>query len=145
MGALKDINNAIVTALQGIQYNSNPAFKEVKNYSTQQFSGYPSATVFNGDTTSEYDTQQQNLRQYVVMIYMWFDLERNDDSTEWDRSRDYVDLVLDAIDKSADLSATCDFVEPTGMQPYNQTVDEAGEKLVAPIRVICKKSIDLWT
>ncbi len=144
MSHVQPMINEIKTMLTALQYSGNPAFKQVLDYPTQQFSGYPSATIVRGEVTSAYDTQKQNMRNYQIMIYLWFDMEESDDAVEFVRSNEYVDLVLDAIDNSEDLNATCDFLEPIGMQAYTQPVEEAGQKLVAPIKLNCKKTIDLF-
>jgi hypothetical protein len=142
--SLDDINEQLKTLMTGLQYEGHDAFKVVTDTATQQFAGYPACGIVPANIEPDADTQQQNLRTYNFFIYCYFDIKVIGDDLAWTLSRRYIDIVMNAIDKSLDLSATADFVRPVGMQPFTKVIDEAGEVLIAPITVKCAKTIDLW-
>lgn len=142
---LDDISNQLKTLMEALQYEGNDAFKEVHDKATGQFSGYPACTIIPSNIEPEHDTQQQNLRTYNFFIYCYFDVKTIGEDLAWTLARRYIDLVMNAVDKSEDLAATADFVRPVGMQPFTKIVDEAGEVVIAPITIKAAKTIDLWS
>lgn len=149
MGNLDTLSGKIRDVLVASQVSGSSAFVQVLQRSSNQFTGYPSATIVPGETDSDYATVKQNTRTYVFMIYIYENLESltatgSTADNAWLNIRLLIDVVLDALDKSNDLANGCDFLRPVPMQPFATDVGGSGAALVAPIRLECVKSIDLY-
>lgn len=146
MGNLTTLSTQIRTLLQGILLTGNPVFVDVLERASNKFTGFPSATIVPGETGSDYATVKQNERTYVFFIYIYLSAETDDGvttSAQWADIRNIIDLVLDGLDNSNDLSNTCSFLRPVPMQPFETSTSGSGAVLVAPIRLECIKTIDL--
>lgn len=146
MGHLNTLSGEIKNVLDAVQISGNDVFVQVLESASNQFTGFPSATIVPGETGSDYATTVQNERTYTFYIYIYLSIEALDaaeTATQWDNVRDIIDLVLDGLDNSNDLNNACEFLRPVPMQPFETAVGGSGAVLVAPIRLQCVKSIDL--
>lgn len=135
MGKFNDIKAALATIVSGIQYSGSAAFVNVYSYGTNDFTGYPSATIVNAEINSEYHTTTKNLRTYVVYVYLYMNMEQISQQTAWDTLTDLQELIIDAIDHTENFAGVSDFVRPTATQPVETNSGEGGKLLVAPIKV----------
>jgi hypothetical protein len=140
MGKFNDIITKLETIVNAVQYSGSSAFVDVKTYGTNDFDGYPSATIINAEITSEYSTTTQNLRTYVTYIYIYMNLEQTTEETAWDILRDLQEAIIDALDQSENLGGTVDFVRPTAATPVEANTGEGGRLIVAPVKVECAYS-----
>lgn len=135
MGKFNEIKAALKTAVQAVQYSGSAAFVDVLTYGTNDFTGYPSASIVNAEILSEYHTTTQVLRTYVAYIYLYMNLEQTDVATAWDVLTDLQELVIDALDHTENLAGVVDFVRPTAVTPVETTAGEGGKLLIAPVKV----------
>jgi hypothetical protein len=148
MGNISTLSGEIKNVLNAVQLGGSNAFVEVLERASNQFTGFPSATIVPGETGSDYATTVQNERTYVFYVYIYDSLENlegtgTDADTAWENIRDLMDLILDGLDNSNDLNNTCNFLRPVPLQPLETDVGGSGAVLVAPIRLECVKSIEL--
>ena len=145
MGNLNTFSAKIKTVLESIELSGSTAFVDVIERATNNFSGFPSATIVPGDAPSEYATVVQNQRAYTIFIYIYINMETTDDDQAWSNGRELIDSVLDALDKSNDLDDTADFVRPAPMAPFETDVTGTGKCLIAPVKIVCAKTVDLFS
>jgi len=143
MSNFTTFSTQIKTVLQAVQQSGSAAFVDVLEYPSNKFTGFPSATVVPSDVQSDYATVKQNRRRYVFNVYLYYSLENSNQATAYTNMRILIDTVLDALDKSNDLSGNADFVTPVPMQ-WGVQETESGVCLVAPVNVICEKDIALY-
>lgn len=105
MGKLKDIKNAIVTALEAITIGEDSTeetvFAEVVSDTRASFSGYPAARVILNGQPNEFSTNRQNERTAEYLIISYVQYEANDANAEgaaFDLAYDINDLVVDKMD-----------------------------------------------
>lgn len=135
MGKFNEIKAELKAIVDAIQYSGSAAFVDVKTYGTNDFTGYPSATIINAEINSEYHTTTQVLRTYVTWVYLYMNLEQVDQQTAWDTLTDLQELVIDAVDHTENFAGVTDFVRPTAVTPVETNAGEGGKLLVAPVKV----------
>ncbi|MDQ0672939.1 hypothetical protein QFZ36_000500 [Pseudarthrobacter siccitolerans] len=142
MSNLSTISNEIKTIVEGVQQSGSAAFTEVVEYPTNEFEGYPAASVVPTAVESTVFTSTQNQRAYGFMVELYYNVDQNNWASAFDIMRDLVDAVLDALDQSEDLNASCDFLKAV---PMEWTLQEAGQGLVlaTEIRLAAVKDVDV--
>lgn len=110
----KDIKNALVALLQGLQRDGEPAFQEVKGHPRGTYEGFPAARVQPGDQTTSKGAHGQNDRTVNLTIRVL--VEATDTGAEFDQMYELTDLVLDALD-TADYQG--DFIESLDAEELN--------------------------
>lgn len=135
MGKFNEIKAALKDIVTAIQYDGHDAFVDVETWGTNDFSGYPSVTIINAETNSEYHTTTQNLRTYVTYVYIYMNLEQTDAEQAWEVLADLQELIIDAIDHTENFAGTTDFVRPSAVMPVETNAGEGGKLLVAPVKV----------
>lgn len=135
MGKFNEVKVALEQVCNNLQYNGENPFVDVLRYGTNDFSGYPSVTIINGEILSEYHTTTQNKRTYVAYVYIYANLEKVDQLTAWDMLTDLQELVIDSVDRTENFNGTADMVNPASAEPYETNPGEGGRLLVAPVRV----------
>lgn len=101
MGKIKTIKDAIVTALEAIQYGNETAFAEVVSNTRPTFDNYPAARVVLNGQPNEVSTNVQNERtaEFLVISYVQYEAgDYNAEGAAFDVGYDLTDLVVDTID-----------------------------------------------
>jgi hypothetical protein len=140
MGKFNEIKAELKTIVEAIQFSGSSAFVDVVTYGTNDFTGYPSATIINADINSEYHTTTQVLRTYTTYVYLYMNMEQVSQQTAWDTLTDLQELIIDAIDHTENFGGVTDFVRPTAVTPVETNAGEGGKLLVAPVKVDCAYS-----
>lgn len=92
----KDIKDAIIALVEGIQLDGEPAFLEVKGHPWGQFDGYPSVRVLPADQSTEKGAFGQNDR--TVSLSIRTHLPVSESGSEFDQMYVLTDLIMDALD-----------------------------------------------
>jgi hypothetical protein len=142
MGLLNTLSTEINTILTGVQVAGSPAFTEVVEYPTNEFPGYPAASITPSEVQSDYITVAQNQRGYGFMVELYYGLDQDSWPTAFTNMRDLVDATLDALDQSIDLNGKADFLRAV---PMEWTIQEAGQGLVlaVAIHLVAVKDVDV--
>lgn len=142
MGHINTISAEIKTILTAVQSGGSAAFVEIAEYPTNEFTGYPAASITPSEVQSDYITVAQNQRGYGFMVELYHGLDNEAWATAFTNMRNLVDLVLDALDQSIDLNAKCDFLRAV---PMEWTIQEAGQGLVlaVAIHLVAVKDVDV--
>ncbi len=142
MGHLNNFSTTIKNRLTALQASGAPAFVEVVEHPTNEFPGYPAATVTPREVASEFITVAQNQRSYGFTLDLYYTLDGNDWAAAFAVMRDLVDLVLDDLDRSIDLDGVCDFLKAA---PMEWTIQPAGQGLVLSVEIVLAviKDIDV--
>lgn len=101
MGKLKDIKDAIQTALTALQYGDETAFAEVVGDTRATFDTYPAARVILNGQPNEVSTNVQNERtaEFLIICYVQYEAQKaNAEGAAFDIGYDLNDLVVDAMD-----------------------------------------------
>lgn len=101
MGKLKDLKNAIQTALEGLEYGDETAFAEVVGDTRLTFDAYPAARIILNGQPNAISTNVQNERTAEFLVITYVQYEQNNANAEgaaFDLAYDLNDLVVDAID-----------------------------------------------
>lgn len=99
MGKIKDIKNAIVAGLEGLQYNSESAYGQVVSDTRVEFDNYPAARVVINGQPNEVSTNVQNERTPEFLIISYFEYKGiENEATAFDLAYDFNDLVIDMLD-----------------------------------------------
>lgn len=101
MGKLKDIKDAIVTGLTGLQYGDETAYAQVVSDTRATFDSYPAARVVLNGQPNEISTNKQNERTAEFLIISYVQYEANDANAEgaaFDIGYDLTDLAVDMLD-----------------------------------------------
>lgn len=142
MGNLNTINNELKSILSSVQLSGHAAFAEVTDHPTNKFSGYPAVSILPAPVPSQYATVAQNQRAYGFSIDMYVGIDQEPDWTAITGTmRDLVDAVLDALDQTIDLNATCDLMNATGVQSWQTIEAGQGLELWSAITVVAKKDV----
>jgi hypothetical protein len=143
MGLLNTLSTEIKTILTGVQVAGSPAFTEVVEYPTNEFPGYPAASITPSEVQSDYITVAQNQRGYGFMVELYYGLDQETDwQVAFSNTRDLVDATLDALDQSIDLNGKADFLRAV---PMEWTIQEAGQGqvLAVAIHLVAVKDVDV--
>jgi hypothetical protein len=100
MGKIKDIKNAIVTALEGLQYGDETAYAEVVSDTRATFEQYPAARVILNGQPNEVSTNVQNERtaEFLVISYIQYESNPEGEAKAFDVAYDLNDLAVDVLD-----------------------------------------------
>ncbi|MCF8783196.1 hypothetical protein [Rhodococcus ruber] len=112
----KDIKDALVTLLTGLQLDGEPAFAQVKGHPRGEFNSYPAARVLPDDQSTQKGAQGQNDRTVNLLVRLH--VESDKDASEFDKMYILTDLVLDALD-SEDYDGN--FVDTLQAEELNAT------------------------
>lgn len=100
MGAIKQIKDAIVTGLEGLQYNSETAYGQVVSDTRVDFDSYPAARVILNGQPNEVSTNVQNERTPEFLIISYFEYKGiENEATAFDLAYEFNDLVIDMLDE----------------------------------------------
>lgn len=148
MGLFKDISIQLASVITAIQQNGQAAFEHVVRKPQTDFDGYPAVVINAARVDSDYSTNVHNHRRYIFDVHILNLLDKDADSQVYlerqDELMDLVDLILNAIDQTANLNGVVDFVDPVPSQ-FFEVQTSRGPALVAPIRVTCRKDIQVRT
>jgi hypothetical protein len=141
-GNLNTISGEIKSLLEAVQVAGSSAFTEVVEYPTNQFNGYPAASITPSEVQSDFITVAQNQRAYGFMAELFVSLDQESWPTAFTNMRDLVDAVLDKLDQSIDLNGKCDFLRAV---PMEWTIQEAGQGLVLAValHLVAVKDVDV--
>lgn len=143
MGNLTNLSAAIKTVLQGVVIGGE-GFKDIREYPSLEFTGYPAATIAPSDNDSDYATTVENLRTYIFYVDVFYPVEDPTSSdgyaNAFEQMRKLVDVTLDAFDMSNTLNNACQMLTPA---PANWTVveTESSVNLSARITLNCKATV----
>jgi len=101
MGKLKTIKDAIVTALEALQYNNETAYAEVVSNTRPTFDQYPAARVIMNGQPNEISTNVQNERTAEYLVISYIQYEAGDYKAEgkaFDLGYELTDLAVDTLD-----------------------------------------------
>lgn len=142
MGNLNTITSEVVDILGTVVLSGEGAYHEIVTYPTNEFSGYPAASIVPAATPSDYITVAQNQRSYGMSVELYYPLDQNNWQTAFDTMRDLVDATMDALDQSIDLNGKCDFLRAV---PMNWTIQMAGQGhvIAAEILLAAVKDVDV--
>lgn len=149
---MQNMSGAIKYVLEQIQLDSAPAFADVEEFPTTEFSGVPAATIIPSDNTSDYSSVTENMRTYAFYVDLYYPIQSSEGGYQnsFTIMRQLVDACLDAFDNSNDLNLNnqfgssydtiCDFLRPT---PSSWAMVEtgSGDMLTARITLQCAKVV----
>lgn len=138
--SLDSNSQKLVTLLGGIQNSSSQkVFAQVLGYGSNEFGGYPAATVTVAPGESEFRTTGKNRRGYefVISIYV-LDDKPSGRAANWQTMRQLQDAVMDAVDQSSTLDG---LVYPATPDEADPVVTAAGRAIVALVRVPIKELV----
>lgn len=129
-----------IKAILDARKGSGQPLVEVYDYHATQFAGYPSATFEPSDIVSDFETNVQNLRQYVFRITIHQEIEAKGRSAAIATVIGIVDTLIDDFDKSESLDGEADFVHavPMEMGFYG---NEKKQTMYAELKIVCVKSV----
>ena len=95
------LKNKIDTQLRTIS-----KLQEVSDSPKLQFSGYPSAVIIPSEDSSDYETNQENLRIYAFNINLFYEIQNVDIGigNAVDALYDLADDIMDLFDKDQTLT-----------------------------------------
>lgn len=132
MGNITNFSTQIKTLVESVQQSGSAAFVEVVEYPTNEFTGYPAASITPSEVASDYATTAQNQRAYGFMIELYHGIDQETWATAFTNMRNLVDAVLDKLDQSIDLGGTANFLRAV---PMEWTIQEAGNGLVLAVSI----------
>jgi hypothetical protein len=138
-----DIRNQIMTIIQGVQLDGEPAFTEVIGHPRGQFDSEPAVRVLPSDQTSEDTTFGQSDR--TVSFIVRTHLKSTDAGEEFDRMYELTDLLIDRLDKADyanELSGFNVFQMETTRGTWFEEDSQAGPILSCDLNVAVKYSKD---
>lgn len=117
-GNTRKIRDGIVTILNSISYNNEPAFKSVTNNTADQFDGYPVARVLpNKMANTTADSESYDHAPSFTVIITWPLADPNVIEEDlFNAAMDYVDLVVDTVEHADRIDA---LVQNDGTLPWN--------------------------
>ena len=121
--------------------------QEVKDEPGLKLSGYPGAIIYPSEDESDYETTTENLRIYVFVVDLFYEIQSGGLANAIDALYDLADDVMDAFDQDQILSGislptryTMIGIEPTS-GAWGQVPDT---KLIAKtIKLRIKISVDI--
>ena len=131
----QSISTAIKNTLTAVRDNNNPVFKDILERATNDFSGFPSLTIVNVDTSTEMATTAEDLWMYKYMITGYIVDDRQEG---WQQARRLQEMIMDAINESNDLGHPEWIVMPAVMEGIENEVISGGEHLKIMVSVIIK-------
>lgn len=106
------LKTAIKNKLDGLTGAGKPLSFTYDEHRTQ-FEGYPVATFEPSDMASDYETVNDNLRNYVFMIYIYQEAEKTGAGESINVLASVVDAITNAFDNDFTLSGACAMVKAT--------------------------------
>jgi hypothetical protein len=139
------ISQAVQKKLEDLQINIEDtdydAFVDVLNHPQDEstaFSGYPSATHFYRETSSNYSTVSENRRRITYDIFVYLQSPNKTLQQLYQEAYLLIDAVQDEFDKTEDLifegDVVADFVTPVPGSLGREDVSQ-GVILIANIRL----------
>jgi hypothetical protein len=140
-GNFVTLSEQLVSTMQAIQQEGNPAFGAVYNYPTIESTSSPWCTVVPSDSPSTYLNVVQNLRSYVFFIDCYYPIETEGDgySNAFSVMLVLVESVLDALDNSNSLNGTAQILTPMASN-WSMTQSSMGTLLDGRVVATCKVS-----
>lgn len=141
MGKYLTLRDQLVTVIQSVQIGGLAAFAEVSKEPKDQFTGTPAATIVPAEVLADIETNRSNLRSYGFNVMLHYPLNEGDSwLTAIDTLLELVDLCLDALDASDDLSREAHILEAA---PLDWDIVKTGDnlQLLATIHTVAKVSI----
>lgn len=137
---IEDISAALTPILEAIQLDSEGLFVDViphppTNDQGNDFAGFPSASHFYEGTDSDYATVDDNRRNIVFGIYIYAIWQEKSLADQYALAHKYMDLVLDALDKSDDLGINDIMLRPAPGELRRVSIDR-GTGLMGHIRLV---------
>lgn len=87
----------LLNTLQGT--DNTPVFVEVSKAPKIRFSGYPSAHIMPSDSTSDYDTNIENVRTYAFTVRVFYETKVVGIEKALENLETLVDQVMDTFDQ----------------------------------------------
>ena len=131
----QDISTSIKNTLTAVRDNRKVVFKDILEYATNTFNGYPSVTITGKSVGAEFATTNENIRTYVFEITIYI---KDGGATAWTQARRLQDLASNALDKTRDLGNRSWVVEPTRVNEIISEQISSGEHLKAVLELIVK-------
>ena len=94
--ASRSIKDQLITIIQGITYEGEPAFTEVRGHPRGEFDSYPSVSILPGEQLSTKWEQGANNRNPMYIVRT--QLKATNEGTEFDYMYDLTDLIIDTLD-----------------------------------------------
>lgn len=145
MGYFVDLSTAIVTVLQGVTVNGD-TFKDIQEFPTIIFNGYPAVTVAPSDNESDYSSTVENERTYVWYIDCYYPIEdptsANGYASAFATMRVLMDAVLDALDNSNSLNGAAQIIKPA---PSVWSVQETEASVMVNGRITLRTKVTSYT
>ena len=142
MGKIKDLKDAIVTALQALQYEGESAYGEVVSDTRLTFETYPAARVIMNGQPNEVGSNVQNDRNVQFLVISYFSYENNptSEAAAFDLAYDFNDLVIDMLDE---LQPPFTVITKPTQSGWEVLETEAGNQLgiVANVEISYSKDI----
>lgn len=136
MANINNLKSSLVTKLQSVS-----ALQYVYGYRKTAISGYPAAIVSFQEFESDYADNARDLRRYTFSIQIIQERETiNFGAEKGERVLgEALDAVLGVIDADSDFSNS----EVVYSDPFNGSIEEDGEYLIATINVTMKALINV--
>ena len=132
------ITTAIQTSLEAIRDGNKVVFKDILDYATNKFNGFPTITIYSTDMGSEFASSAENLRMYKFDIVIYL---KDATPASWRRARVLQELVANQLDKSGDLGRNDWILMPAVVSEVVAETIGNGEHIKATISVIVKSII----
>lgn len=136
------IKNQIKTILDGVS-----KIQQVKDDPSAKFSGYPAAVVIPSAQESDYETNDEYMRNYSFQVHLIQNIQEGGLSAALDALYDLADDVFDAFDADATIRALS---LPTGytaiaIEPVSAGWEENNEAklIIVNIKIKVKVSVDV--
>lgn len=139
---LTTIKTAIKNKLNSLIGTGAGKLKNVYDFHTGEFNGYPVATFEPSDVESDYETTEENIRKYIFRIVVHQEITKAGLDGSIDILADVVDAIIDAFDQDYTLGGVVDWLAavPADWHIYDSPT---GEVRAAEIRLVCNKSINI--
>lgn len=140
-----EIRNAITGMLEArTSLTDEPGKPFASSYAYHKLElNYPAVTFEPSDVKSDYETNTQNFRQYAFRIFIHQDTEGEDRDQAIGYLLAAVDTLLNDFDKSDNLNGLVDKLEAMPMDIGYYSPDKGQTVMVAEMRIVCGKSIDV--
>jgi hypothetical protein len=130
---LKAQINSKLNALKGAGHTLNFVYDEHRT----QFEGYPTATFEPSDMTSDYETQGENLRNYVFLVIIYQEMEKTGGGESINVLAGAVDEIVNAFDNDYTLGGNCMLVKATPSR-WGVMPTEHGLTRYAELKIECQ-------
>lgn len=112
-GKARRIKDALVTLMQAVQLNDEPAFTQVLDSAKGEFDSYPSVRVLPADQDTDKSAVGQNERTvaYYVRVHLPLESTQITEAQTIDYIYDLTELILDCLDEG-DFAGSIAQIDP---------------------------------